>query len=960
MVLSLKRILLALFLAAGLCSAKEIVIGDFEGLFTNADLEDIKAEQATVLKNFEPHNGRLRKTFALGDRLSANLTASGYTVYGMFTWIQDSLSLDTVAATDGQLYMGYLVNDTTNKVALRFWKGTVWLAQTAVFKNTLPTVYHKEDYNPIIQDGGIVRSLPGNVGLADGSNESKGLWMGYIDREYFEQTYDPAAGFYIYTAPLEAPDLSSSGLDIEVDTIFFAGIDRTAGTYYYKLAYIYDGIQESPTSELFGAVLTESSSVELSFTINKSTWNKRITGMNVYRSNSPDSIGGYSKIGVIDFTRDVTNFESGLDGAYNLKERIYFTDATGWNFSMWTSQWFFIRTSNVIKRTPTPDMTGTGNKMFISYDPINGSAFNENYEVWGVNSGETAISRKFSRTVGCYGGDRVIYLPDYSYDENSLTGSYFLYYDDIKPTIGIITRNKDNAIEISGRMSSASRTGNRQWKILRPRDGTYFTDTLTTSKFEITTIKGADSLQGTYFVLPSPDTSYLVWWDTTASGSTPDSLYDYDSSNILIRVWQDTGFTDVQIGSILAYALNSLDDFTASNIGSLVTIDCDSTGITTEIFEGDSLQTNFTLRTLVIGGGSSSVVYTFYEPGLSQGAQYPLDGEPSQKINGQYAMMASNRLFLGNIVLDPGGFNEVHTDWLAYSELDQPDVMPASNVIPVNDREGGPITGVAEMFGNVVIMKRFAINILNVKDYPDDPTRWRFIQSIHNIGNIADRGYLSVQGRLYVIAVDGIYMLSPNSAAETDMTPTENLRISDPINDVFDALTYAQKQAIISEYNQYTGEAWFYMNDDIYAVDLVTGAWRQIETSIVPSIMTVDEKAYILAFSSADSQTYSNSVQATVGASWKSKTFPISDERNEVIRDLYLTYQSPVCSLRFLSYLNNETTPSDTIVFDTSRVIQTVKQHIGEVARKYSFGIETIGTSAADTVNIYQVRILHE
>jgi hypothetical protein len=157
-------------------------------------------------------------------------------------------------------------------------------------------------------------------------------------------------------------------------------------------------------------------------------------------------------------------------------------------------------------------------------------------------------------------------------------------------------------------------------------------------------------------------------------------------------------------------------------------------------------------------------------------------------------------------LLIPGDKAESHPDWLSYSELDQPDVTPVSNVIKFSDREGGEITGLDELFGIPVVMKRQSIRPYNTKADPADPTTWYSAESIHNIGNIPHHGYISVQGSLYVCSQDGIYRLSPNNLAASDSTPTEHLKITGPIEDAYDKMTQTQKEEMIVGYNQQENE----------------------------------------------------------------------------------------------------------------------------------------------------------
>ena len=199
--------------------------------------------------------------------------------------------------------------------------------------------------------------------------------------------------------------------------------------------------------------------------------------------------------------------------------------------------------------------------------------------------------------------------------------------------------------------------------------------------------------------------------------------------------------------------------------------------------------------------------YAFYDTYLTAGAEHPLVGEVSVKVNGEFAQIIGGRLWQGNIVLDPGGKNEVHEDWVSFSELNQYDVNPVSNIMTVPDREGGSVMGVAELFGCPVIMKKQGLFFIDIKSVVAPP--FPVNESKHNIGNIAKHGYIEVAGHLYVVWHDGIYRLNVNNLAASDSTPTESLRITDSIEDMYRALTATEKATIHSAYDKNTSEILF-------------------------------------------------------------------------------------------------------------------------------------------------------
>ncbi len=359
--------------------------------------------------------------------------------------------------------------------------------------------------------------------------------------------------------------------------------------------------------------------------------------------------------------------------------------------------------------------------------------------------------------------------------------------------------------------------------------------------------------------------------------------------------------------------------------------------------------------------------YEFFDTGLIEGEEHPLLGEVSIKVNGKFAKIIGNRLWQGNIVLDPGDKNEVHNDWVSYSELSQYDVNPVSNIISFADLGGGGITGITELFGNPVVLMRNSISIINIKSDFNNPAEWNIIESVHNIGNIADNGYISLLGRVYVVYYNGIYQLSANNLAETAQTPTELLKITEPIEDIYLNLSLLQKQDIMSEYDQSKSEIIFSLGDEIFAYNIAKDVWREIDSDKTIKLMTFDENANVLVYDSINSKIYSFNSQDSVSIELFLKDFHLEDDRKENINYIYTTYSSrrnitlnlftdiPIRSTpASQSYLLPATTSSDNIK-DLKRVEITKIEDAANI-----FSISYTSGDSLGHITIYKIRIYHD
>jgi hypothetical protein len=337
-------------------------------------------------------------------------------------------------------------------------------------------------------------------------------------------------------------------------------------------------------------------------------------------------------------------------------------------------------------------------------------------------------------------------------------------------------------------------------------------------------------------------------------------------------------------------------------------------------------------------------------------------GEVSINVNGKYAQIIGNRLWQGNIVLDPGGKNEKHTDWISYSEIGQYDVNPVSNVISFANQGVGEITGIGELYGFPVIIKKNNVSLINIKDYPIEPAKWNIIESVHNIGNISSNGISTVLGHIYLPYYDGIYEFAPNELASSSTTPSRIMKITEPIDDKYMALTLTQKEAIISEYNQKYNEIIFKLGTELWAYSLLYKSWRQLDIqSFTPTYWCLDQNANILAYNSTDSCFYNSDLTGSAKAYLQTKTFPMVNENIQPLKYLWLTYKAHASAgLQIKPYFNGNLTPAITINVSTTDSLQTAKIYLGGYrGQRFNLVIQNPSYSIYST-DIYRIRLEYE
>lgn len=938
---------------------KPVDIKIFEGVNTYADLEDIPQEHLTVLKNLRPIHGKLVKTYGIGEKITIVAGADN-----LHTLIHDDL-------IDDEKYIAVVINNSTFVVTMYGYESGNWVSLGVLSDFVIVgTYYHKNARNPMFQDSDILRILPGNTGKPDDTNEAKGVWIGHIDRDYFDENYSPDAKFYGYATEIAPPNINFT-----VTQHGGGGFnqDGNGESKYYKFSYVYDGIQESLLSDILGINFLQATFPRIDFTLTKSTYHKRVTALKVYRSD--DDKGIYNHIHTIDFLRKSGDVICDSFGAHSGRRMIYIPELSDYDFSN-TKKYRIHLYDNIQGGYYQIKLRKAGGSVSAAATANSGTKTKFTSADHGLVAGDTVTHADFNEST--YNGDfsvesvitdtytiAVAYVSTDTgrwYRQGASFGTGFEYFalytgqDDmefecfnfswkLQEDTAIVRQNLENGSyaghgvifvnedtgynnllggviifdnSSSGSVTQVEDEGVDQTKYTSASHGLSAGDTVTHSGFTVSSYNGT-------FVVESAEThTYIldVPFISTDTGS-----------------WSFAGVTRI-IDSNDGEAVHVTGSIGQSSINKAWKILLPDKGL------------------YIVEDDTTTVDYSFYDTGLADGAEHPLGGEVSIKVNGKFAKIVNGRLWQGDIVLDPGGDNEPHADWASYSELHNYDVNPVSNVRHFPDREGGGITGIGGIFGNPVILKKQAVVTVHTKSYPGEPARWHTIESAHNIGNLAEQGSIEAAGCLYVCYIDGVYRLKPNNLAETDMTPTERLRVSEPIGDVYNALTLTQKEAIKASYDPKTSEIIFTFGSAVWAFNIDTENWREIDSAISASFFSLDENSQTLVVDSSRNKIHSFDIKEAVGIALKLKTFSISEDRPEIVRYAAITYKS-ASALTLNLYAENAASPVKTFTLPIQTTLATYKLPIRYRAKKFT--IEVIDAVDSTTVTeIHEISIEHE
>jgi hypothetical protein len=598
--------------------------------------------------------------------------------------------------------------------------------------------------NSITETNGIVRLHVGNNGNIKGST-SKPTWIGYIDRTYFNKIHKPDASFYFYPSWLDTFS-SPSEFSVNVNQTGIVG-NFADETHYYKIAQVYDGNQRS----MLGSILEADYEGDVS---------------DADASNHVYKYGLFTiKIPLVDFNNRITEYEiyrsDKAEGEYSRILNIPLAD------SIITDK----QKKNVVSNSTS--FTGVVKKNNKLYTDL-GAGYSD--ESWNPNSGVTDPFYNSSHwRITDISGDHVYS----SFQDRTKNWDYYQKF----------TIQSDGTIEIEYKEDNflQGTNSNPTTSATTPTENLFGT-----SVRIINYVRKQNSLFAPFK------------WAKKGSPSVSTFCKMYSGRN-LIYCTSDTGTENSLVGKYIKHG-NQVRQITA-NDGKFIQVNEDWDGTDNISATFSILKNEADIRySKITESGIDKIQILFNDMKFSSVGSDPNKDYYSINVNGKYAFLLNGRLFQGNVMLDPSGAKELNPYWVSYSELDQIDVNPVSNILNFLDKEGGDITGLSSLFNRLVVMKNRSLFMVNC---PSNvlPENWSISESIHNIGSIADQGYINQGDVLYVVFYDGIYKLSANNLSDVDKTPTERLKITGNIQDKFDEIE--NKEDILSIYDMYNDEILF-------------------------------------------------------------------------------------------------------------------------------------------------------
>lgn len=736
--------------------------------------------------------------------------------------------------------------------------------------------------------------------FANGLDKKPGIYQ-YIDRNYFWNSGIKTFTDHDYDDIAPDNDDASMVLSIAEETTSGGTLDN-ANTYYYKFVPVFDGNQEAPLTANYISNQPASAGddtthiITATFSDVNTAWNERLTAYKVYRSTA---YGGpyyhIATVSTLDNTDSNLNYQSGAECGYGLY-------ASGESWSSWSGEKVIIEGLFYTIDTNSTDVLGTTTQISDKcwgnakwgiiqsnvFDANCGSSFEtDNYIDWTTDNGTwsriaTPFSGTYSGKLDCDAGPAncSAYFP-ISGVSNSTS-----YYLSVAINPGSLIAWKLQASSNGSSWTDIGSTAGNAWQVI---GGSYTTSSTTL----YVRILQETALGSAYCYV---DALYVGL--NRANGSTGycgiNTVIDGDLS-----LDREDIHTDWRV--MVGGNTNGNDDSTlivhtvANNVDKAIKIGTD--------FAGNSLGNNQKLYLCKnyywqSTANANEVELKFYDTNLLEGSRHPL-GETNIEVNYKYAAYVGSRLYVGNVMLDPDSEAEEHKDWIMFSESTQPDVIPIVNYIQVKDLQGGEITGLAEMFGDLVVFMERGIYRLSVPS--DDPSSWSLVEANENVGCIAPNSIEMVEGAVFFAGYDYLYMLTPNFeifpvtlTIRDDYQGYANLENTRTLYDI-------KKKRLLCRFGD--------EQNSIYALDLMAArngqeVWNTLNITTDVEFFTIDEDLDIyfasLFMEAPPERTYilkltdSSGDESAFRATRKSGWIPVSDlGRTKILRRLNARYTSP-------------------------------------------------------------------
>ena len=302
---------------------------------------------------------------------------------------------------------------------------------------------------------------------------------------------------------------------------------------------------------------------------------------------------------------------------------------------------------------------------------------------------------------------------------------------------------------------------------------------------------------------------------------------------------------------------------------------------------------------IVVSG--DNVTITFTDTGYADGASHPLDGIEKVFVNYKYGALHNGRLFTLVLSLDPSDEDEPHDSWVGFSEFNQYDIQPVSNIIPLVDKRGGIGTGIISANGYLMVFTETGIFRVNVPGI--DPSGWETEQGISNMGCTAPKSIIEAEGVVFFANEKGIYAVNPQDFLLYELTLDRKQDYLDSSNKHLTRLAYdPNKRRLLCNFGD--GKSTIYVLDLEMFLAKNDSAWTTMtfnDNYFQPNFFAIDENLDVFSFSNYTTNTqfnqlYGNTTDTpieTMGAIFRTQWLSVPNiDYNAIWRRLQLVFKT--------------------------------------------------------------------
>jgi len=413
-------------------------------------------------------------------------------------------------------------------------------------------------------------------------------------------------------------------------------------------------------------------------------------------------------------------------------------------------------------------------------------------------------------------------------------------------------------------------------------------------------ITGLDLINATFNIRYDEDQSgqqLVFYWGSGAdTGHNGSKTGGYTGENVLFKPGAFTKKAEYD-SSLIKRATGEFVSIVDNDTNALKMSKSMGSGNTTE-----NIEVAFHNYYIAYTASGGAVKITLYDDGLIDQTPHGIN-EDKLSLRHIVSEDVGARRFYGNVRLDPDEDAEDHSNFLVYSDLNQPDIHPISNYIQVKDRQGGGIVALKRIGDSLAVLMENGLYQLYIPS--NDPKMWSLVESEENIGCVAPYSVVRTKTNLFFAGEHNIYQLTND---------WQLVAIGEPIKDIWQGFTSDQRKACTFTYNpkrnslsclfSLLGSA--VANSGIWEYNLDTATWAKFNNSFTTGhtgkFIFTDKDTNINVFVSnadvsqssivkLDQSSSSESLQTTRTTGWINVS-SLSDQYNVQLRRFNLSYDS--------------------------------------------------------------------